>query len=71
VKGLKLSSVQRDLSSMITMVVDFTDGWFPVACCESTAEQGPSQYALGHDYFLMVATHLKPRRISTVLIRHL
>ena len=34
--------------SVLTTVLDFIDGWFPITCYECTIEQGPSQYTLGH-----------------------
>ena len=38
--------------SVLTTVLDFIDGWFPITCYECTIEQGPSQYTLGHFNFI-------------------
>ena len=39
---------KRKHLSTLTVVLDFTDGWFPVTCYECTIEQGPSLCTLGH-----------------------
>jgi len=45
---LSYSRNKRNIPSTLTVVVDFTDGWFPITCYECTIEQGPSQSTSGH-----------------------
>jgi hypothetical protein len=59
----ELLSLVKKQSSMLTMVVDFTNGWFPVTCYECTIEQGPSHSILGHLILLGNYSH-KPRFLS-------
>ena len=41
-------AIKRNFPSTLTVVLDFTDGWFPITCYECTIEQGPSQSPSGH-----------------------